>query len=273
MFDELYRIDYHETTAAIEGFIVDFFRSSNSSGVVVGLSGGLDSSVVATLCVRALSNEKVLGLIMPTDFTPKRDVEDAQAIASSLGIKTITVPITPIVDKFAEQLGVDQNDPSAKIPYANLRARVRMSILYFFANIRNMIVAGTGDRSEILLGYYTKYGDGGVDFLPIGNIYKTQLRKLCYFLGISESIAQKPSSPQLYPGHKAVDELPADYDVLDPILYALHDRKLSIDELVAKGFERRIVEEVWRRFEQSHHKRSMPPIGPRPIPIQRIRGL
>ncbi|MCS6783952.1 MAG: NAD+ synthase [Candidatus Caldarchaeum sp.] len=273
LFDELYRIDYDETAAEVQGFIVDFFRSSNASGVVVGLSGGLDSSVVATLCVKALSKEKVLGLIMPTDFTPTQDVEDAKALAQSLGIKTITIPITPIVNKYADLLGVSQDDPSAKIAYANLRARVRMSLLYFHANHRNMIVAGTGDRSEILLGYYTKYGDGGVDFLPVGGIYKTQLRRLCRFIGVPEHIAQKPSSPQLYPGHRAVDELPADYDVLDPILYALHDRKLLIEQVVDRGFERKVVEEVWRRFEQSHHKRTMPPTGPRPVPIQRIRGL
>jgi NAD+ synthase len=104
-----------------------------------------------------------------------------------------------------------------------------------------------------------------VDFLPVGNIYKTQLRMLGKHLGLPDSIAFKPSSPQLYPGHRAVDELPADYDVLDPVLYALFDKNLSVDEVVGLGADRRVVEAVTARFRGSVHKREMPPIGPKPI--------
>lgn len=265
LLDDLCRLNYAATAEAVISFIRETIRSSSASGVVLGLSGGVDSSAVAVLSVKALGPDKVLGVIMPTDFTPRQDIEHAEWLAEKLGIKAFTVPITPIVEQYAKQVGVAVDSPDAKIAYANLRARVRMSILYFHANLRNLLVAGTGDRSEILLGYYTKYGDGGVDFLPVGNIYKTQLRHLCKHLGLPDEIAFKPSSPQLYPGHRATDELPADYTVLDPILHALFDRNLSIDQVVAQGFERKIVEEVVRRYQASMHKRAMPPLGPKPI--------
>ncbi len=265
--DELLRIDFEKTATAIEAFITWMVESAGASGVVIGLSGGVDSSAVALLSVRALSSERVLGLIMPTEFTPIQDVKDAEKLAKELGIRTVSIPITSIVNSFAEQLGVKDSDMSTKIPFANLRARIRMSILYFYANMYNLLVAGTGDRSELLLGYYTKYGDAGVDFLPIAGIYKTQLRHLSKRLGLPDSIAFKPSSPQLYPGHRAVDELPADYDVLDPILYAIFDKGLTVEELAEQGLDMGLVSAVLERHAKTRHKREMPPIGPRPTTV------
>jgi len=264
--EELLRIDWDRTAGAVEAFIAETVSVAGVRGVVLGLSGGVDSSVAAALCVRALSRERVLGLLMPTEFTPAQDVEDAEKLAESLGIETIYAPIKGVVDGYSGVLGVRPSEES-RMAYANLRARVRMSILYFYANLRNLLVAGTGDRSELLLGYFTKYGDGGVDFLPVGNIYKTQLRMLGKHLGLPDRIAFKPSSPQLYPGHRATDELPADYDTLDPILYALFDKNLSVDEVVGLGADRRVVEAVLARFKGSMHKRMMPATGPRPIMI------
>jgi NAD+ synthase len=261
---ELLGVDWGRTAEAVEVFITEKVDGAGVRGVVLGLSGGVDSSVVATLCVRALSPDRVLGLVMPAEFTPTQDVQDAETLAKNLGIETVYAPIKGVVDGYAAVLGVGPSD-ATRIPYANLRARIRMSILYFYANLRNLLVVGTGDRSEILLGYYTKYGDGGVDFLPVGNIYKTQLRMLGKHLGLPDSIAFKPSSPQLYPGHRAVDELPADYDTLDPILYALFDKNMSADTVVGLGADRRVVEAVVARFKGSMHKREMPPVGPRPV--------
>ncbi|MCS6769871.1 MAG: NAD+ synthase [Candidatus Caldarchaeum sp.] len=265
--DEMLRLDYGRTAEEVEKFIKSVVWSAGASGVVVGLSGGVDSSAVAALCTRALKAERVLGVIMPAEFTPAQDVEDAENLAETLGVRTVKAPIKPVVDSFAKQLGVDTSDASARMALANLRARVRMSILYFHANMHNLLVAGTGDRSELLLGYYTKYGDAGVDFLPVVGIYKTQLRHLSKHLGIPENIAFKPSSPQLYPGHRAVDELPADYDLLDPLLYALFDKAMKIEQVVEMGVDRRLVEELLQRYDRSRHKREMPPAGPRPIPL------
>ncbi|MEM4189607.1 MAG: NAD+ synthase [Candidatus Caldarchaeum sp.] len=262
--EELLKIDFSKTAASIESFIVETVESAGASGVVLGLSGGVDSSAVASLCARALSKERVTGLIMPAEFTPSQDVQDAKFLAQKLGIKTFLIPITSIVNSYAEQLGVKTSDLQAKMPFANLRARVRMTLLYFYANRHNLLVVGTGDRSEILLGYFTKYGDAGVDFLPVGGLYKTQLRWLSKDLGLPDSIAFKPSSPQLYPGHKAVDELPADYEVIDPILYALFDKKMSVDQVEALGVDRRLAEAVIERYKRSIHKRSLPNLGPMP---------
>ncbi|MDJ0271864.1 MAG: NAD+ synthase [Candidatus Caldarchaeum sp.] len=269
VLQEMLDIDYDATASAIQEFIAERLRLSGASGLVLGLSGGVDSSVVAALCVRALPSEKILGLIMPTSFTPAQDVADARALAEKLGISTRYISIDPIVQRYAEQLGVGTDETAARIAFANLRARIRMTILYFHANLHNLLVVGTGDRSEILLGYYTKYGDGGVDILPIGGLYKSQVRRLGLALGLPEHLANKPSSPQLYPGHRAVDELPADYSILDPLLHLLFDKKLSPQQAVEKGFEKRVVDAVLARYAASVHKREMPPIGPRPVPVTR----
>ena len=260
--EELLSLDYQELSRRIEDFIIKAVEESGVEGVVMGLSGGVDSSVVATLCVRALGREKVLGLIMPTSFTPQQDVLDAEWLASWLGIRTKKIMIDPIVNAFSQQLGEDPLSAELRISFANLRARVRMVLLYFYANKEHRLVAGTGDRSEILIGYFTKYGDGGVDILPIGGLFKSQVRRLATYLGIPDRIAYKPSSPQLYPGHRAVDEIPADYEQLDIILYLLFDKQKKPEEIVNEtGFDMELVQEVIRRYENSHHKRNMPPVA------------
>jgi NAD+ synthase len=234
-------------------------KTSRANGLLVGLSGGVDSSLVVKLGVLALDPSRVLGVLMPTAFTPKADIEDARALAERLGIQTKYVEIQTVSESFARALGVTETAQHLKIPLANVRARIRMTILYFFANELKYLVAGTGDRSEDLIGYFTKYGDGGVDFLPISHLYKTQVRRLALFLGIPERIALKPSSPQLYPGHKATDEIPADYDVLDRIEKMLFDDKLSTKEVASRAnVNVALVEEVNRRYIESAHKRVYP---------------
>lgn len=234
---------------------------SRTEGIVIGLSGGVDSSLVAMLCHHALGKDRMLGVLMPTSFTPERDVSDARQLAVQLSIRTEHVQIDEIVDAYRRALGAGGDDERLKIPLANLRARARMTILYWFANRYNYLVAGTGDKSEDLIGYFTKYGDGGVDFLPIGHLYKTQVRELAKHLGLPDGLVDKPSSPQLYPGHSALDEIPADYDVLDPVLYALFEQKLSPDEVQRElKVPKKLVEEVLSRHRESAHKRAYPPL-------------
>ena len=134
-----------------------------------------------------------------------------------------------------------------------------MSLLYYVANSKNLLVVGTGDRSEILIGYFTKYGDGGVDFLPIGDLYKTQVRWLGKHLGVPENILTKPSSPQLWPGHKAEEELGVTYDRIDLILHAIFDLRMEAEE-VRKQFGED-VDRVLELHAKSSHKRAMPPIA------------
>lgn len=218
--------------------------------------------MTAVLCVQALGNDRVLGVIMPTSFTPKEDIEDALNLAKMLKIRTFIINIDDICRAFTESLGIDSSDQKFKIPVANIRARIRMVILYFYANLYNCLVAGTGDKSEYLIGYFTKYGDGAADFFPIRHLYKTQVRELASYLGLPERIVNKPSSPQLYPGHKLLDEIPVDYSTIDPILVGLLEEKLSAEDISEKlNVPIEIVNNILQRHLRSVHKRE----GPRVI--------
>ncbi len=255
------KLDFDKTVEEISSFIAKIVKEAKAEGVVVGLSGGVDSSLVAALCVHALDKKKVLGVLMPTSFTPTQDIDDAKELAKQLGIRTEFIKIQKISESFFRELHANQKEPRQKIPLANILARIRMIILYYYGNLNNYLVAGTGDRSEDLIGFFTKYGDGGVDFLPTCHLYKTQVRELAMQLGVPAKISYKPSSPQLYPGHKATDEIPIVYEKLDPILVGLFDHKLT-PEVVSKKtrISIEVVNEVLRRFNVSKHKRSYPPM-------------
>jgi len=251
-------LDYTRVENEILAFIRKVVSDSGASGAVIGLSGGIDSAVVGALCVRALGKEKVIAVLMPASHTPVKDVKDARLMAKSWGIKSYEVPIDRTFDVLSESVPVGADN---KIANANSKARIRMIILYKVANSLGMLVAGTGDKSEDILGYFTKYGDGGVDFLPIAHLYKTQVRELGAHLGLPKNVVTKPASPQLWPGHKATDELPLDYTELDPVLYGLFESKLSPKEVAKRtGVELQIIEKVVRMHRSSAHKRVYPPM-------------
>ncbi len=254
------KVDYKAEVKKILKFIRKTVEGAKASGVVIGLSGGVDSTLAATLCVRALGKERVLGLLMPTAFTPDQDVKDARELAGWLGIHTEFININEISGAFFKELRCDPEDSRQRIPMANVRARIRMVLLYYYANLHNFLVVGTGDRSEALIGYFTKYGDGGADFLPICHLYKTEVRELAKHLDVPERMAQKPSSPQLYPGHRVTDEIPIGYEELDPVLVGLFDQKLPPEEVSRlTGISLKVIGEVLRRFKASQHKRTYPP--------------
>lgn len=246
----------------MEAYLASFLRgeleSSGRKGYVVGLSGGLDSSTVYALAVRALGAERVLPLIMPDpNVTPQADVEDAVGLARLYGTRYHVVNIAPIIEVFKGSLPVYESEEADRVALGNLRARVRMCILYYYANKLDYIVLGTGDRSEILIGYFTKYGDGGVDVAPLAVLYKSQVRRLALHLGVPESIALKPSSPRLWPGHEAEKELGMSYDNIDLVLHAYFDLKLSRGEVSgATGVPESVVERVLGMYEGSKHKRA-----------------
>ena len=169
-----------------------------------------------------------LGLLLFEDFhRDSIDYRDAKALAGDLGIGSVDIRISSLVSAYEEVLRTKELNVS-KITLANLKARIRMTILYAYANQENYLVAGTGDKSEDLLGYFTKFGDGGVDILPIAHLYKGQVRALGRRLGLSKNLVTKPSSPNLWKGHKATDELPADYETLNPVLSLLFDHSLVL---------------------------------------------
>ena len=196
---------------AISRWIKDQVELANAKGIVLGLSGGIDSAVVAALAQRSL-DENVLGLILPC-HSHKNDAEDALRIASHLNIEAITVDLTPSYDNLITIL------PSADSSIAsNLKPRLRMTVLYYFAGLKNFLVAGTGNKCEIAVGYFTKYGDGGVDILPLGDLLKSQVRELAYQLELPEEIITKPPSAGLLPGQTDEDELKITYDQLEQAL-------------------------------------------------------
>lgn len=252
-------LDPQKATAQIIEFVRTSFESSRCAGIVVGLSGGIDSALTATLCVKAIGPEKVTGVFMFEErMRDGVDAQHAREIAKNLRIRTLDLTLDPLVKRFSETFPVKVEN---KVARGNLKARMRMMSLYYLANAKNLLVAGTGDRSEDLIGYFTKYGDGGVDFLPIAHLYKSQVRFLAKHTGISPEVVEKPSSPNLWEGHKATDEIPLDYSELDKALVCLFDLKMS-PEGTAKnlGFDESKVREIWSRFQNSAHKRSYPPM-------------
>lgn len=214
-------------------------KKAGAKGVVVGMSGGMDSSVTAVLCKLAFPEES-LGLIMPCLSGPK-DLEHAALVAKKFKIKTKVIELTPVYEKMIE--GLDGNGIAA----ANLKARLRMAVLYYFANKLRCLVAGTGNRSELSVGYFTKYGDGGCDILPIGGLLKTQVKKLAKRLGMPEEIIQKAPSAGLWRGQTDESELGVTYEQLDGFL--------STGKGSAK-IKRRIKELI----RKSEHKRRLPAV-------------
>ena len=225
--------------------------------MVLGLSGGIDSAVVGALCVEALGKDKVVVLLMPSEHTPGADLEDAAGLAKQWGVRTFMANISGVVSSLYSSVGLE----GGRIAKANVQARIRMVMNYYVGNSLNLLVAGTGDRSEDLIGFFTKYGDGGVDFLPIAHLYKTQVRILGERIGVPRRIVMKPSSPQLWPGHKATDEIPADYEVLDLVLYCLFDARMTPTETTKEaGVSEDVVKKVLAMHKNSTHKRSYPPM-------------
>ena len=197
----------------IEKFIKHELHEAKREKVIVGLSGGLDSSVTVCLAVRALSNKRVFSLILP-DFpiTPNLDVYDATELANSLRIDYKIMNINNIKSEFLSSL------PTNTYTEGNLSPRIRMCILYYYSFVYNGLVLGTSDKSELLLGYYTKFGDGAADLFPLGDIYKTQVRRLAEYLELPLSVRQKKSSPRLWKDQTAEEELGVNYDEIDEIL-------------------------------------------------------
>jgi NAD+ synthase len=245
--------------ARIIHFLKTQVESSASRGYVVGMSGGIDSAVVASLCQRSVGAQNVLCLRLFEDFHKgSQDFLDAGNIIEQLGVRSADISLSPLVEAF-ETILRSKNVAAGRVTKGNIKARLRMVLLYTFANQEKYLVAGTGDKSEDLLGFFTKYGDGGVDNLPIAHLYKGQVRELGRRLGLPESVVMKPSSPNLWEGHKATDEIPADYTVLDPIMTLMFDRNLGPLEISKRtGVSISLIDEVIKKNLQSRHKRVYP---------------
>jgi NAD+ synthase len=248
--EELLGQDYKKISNKIEKFISVYISKSSAKGLVIGLSGGLDSSVVLKLSVNALGRSNVLGLVMPSDITPGEDTTHAIDLAKELRIRYHIIDIHPIVQKFEEVL------PENKEARGNLMARIRMSILYYYAGVNRYLVAGTSDKSEVQIGYFSKFGDGAADIMPIAVLYKTQVRALARYLGVPAVIVQKKSSPRLWENHLAEEEIGMDYEMIDQILHLLVDKKISPRDVIRNlGVSTKHVNKVKGMIEKNLHKR------------------
>jgi NAD+ synthase len=248
--EELLGQDYKKISKKIEKFISAYISKSSAKGLVIGLSGGLDSSVVLKLSVNALGRANVLGLVMPSDTTPREDTSHAIDLAKKLRIRYHIIDIHPIIQKFEEIL------PEDKEARGNLMARIRMSLLYYYAGINGYLVAGTSDKSEVQIGYFSKFGDGAADIMPIAVLYKTQVRALAQYLDIPAAIIQKKSSPRLWENHLAEEEIGLDYEIIDQILHLLVDKKIQPKDVTRKlGVPAKHVNKVNYMIEKSLHKR------------------
>jgi NAD+ synthase len=243
---------------AITDAIVRVVEMSNSSGALVAMSGGIDSALVATLASRAVD---VYALLLPdTGSTPPEDMEHAKALAKELGIDYEIIEINDIVQSVYNKrpkLGPAE----CRLAYANVKPRVRMIMNYFAANLDGRIVLGTGNKTELLMGYFTKYGDGGVDMLPIGDLYKTRVRQLARHVGVPEAIIKKAPSAGLWAGQTDEAEMGATYEEMDAVLYGVFDLGMGLDAVEkAAGVSDATVRMVMERVRTTEHKRSMPPV-------------
>ncbi|HYK93557.1 MAG TPA: NAD+ synthase [Thermoplasmata archaeon] len=227
-----------------------------STGVVVGLSGGIDSALAARLAVDALGAEHVEGVLMPDAGYPIEIRAETEAYASGLGIANRVLEIDPVERAFHEVLPPVTDRAS----WGNVKARIRMMILYAIAREANRRVLGTGNKSELLLGYFTKYGDGGVDLLPLGDLYKTQVYELAAKLALPEAIQRRPPTAGLWPGQTDEEELGHPYTELDQVLFGL-EQLLSPEEIARRsGLPLDGVRAIEARVLANRHKRRLPPI-------------
>lgn len=241
----------------ITTFIADTVREAGADGAVLGLSGGIDSTLTAYLAVEALGTEHLRGLVLPARVSSEENMSDAERVAQDLDIPYDVIEIEPIVETFVSALPETEGD---HVAVGNTRARTRAVLNYLLANHENRIVLGTGNRTEAAVGYYTKYGDGAVDCHPIGNLYKQQVRQLARHTGVPEDLAAKTPTAELWEDQTDEGELGIDYDTLDAVI-ALHiDGPLSITATGrVVGCEAEIVREVISLYERSAHKRAVPP--------------
>lgn len=248
---------YDQITEKICKFLVSQVDTTNSKGIVFGLSGGIDSTVTAFLCKRALGAEKCLAILLPhTDITPDSETTDAVEVAKDLGIPYKICNITSILDQYKSDVDLNTD----KLATGNLLARIRSSIIYYHSNAMNYLVAGTDDKSEYLIGYFTKYGDGASDILPIKNLYKTQVQELGKHLGVPSKLVDKIPGPHLWKDHDSQTELGITYDVIDMILQSHFDKNMTTEAIVSEcGIEQESVNKILSLYKKSQHKRELQP--------------
>lgn len=240
----------------LTGFIRSEITRAGFSKAVVGLSGGVDSALSCALAAEALGPENVLAVRMPYKSSSPESLEHAQLVIEQFQVQSETIEVTDMVDAL-----ISRDPQMSNMRKGNIMARARMIILYDQSEVFRGLVVGTGNKTEILLGYSTLWGDSASALNPIGDLYKAQVRQLSRALGVPSVIVDKPPSADLWAGQTDEDELGFTYEDVDQLLYLLVDQRYSPEECVEAGFDRAFVEKVVTRIRRNQFKRMLPPIA------------
>jgi NAD+ synthase len=254
------QIDAPQVVEVVAGFIKRQMEQTGFERLVVGLSGGVDSATVTYLAVRAVGADNVLAVRMPFRTSDPSAETDALRVVDALGCDSQRVDITPMAEPMLILVGHGE-ETDVRIRRGNVLARLRMMVLYDRSAAFDALVCGTSNKTEILLGYTTQHGDMAAALQPIGDLYKSQLRAVATELGVPPQIIAKPSSADLWPGQTDEEELGASYDDLDRILYALVDRRWTVERCVGAGLDGTLVRWTARRVARYEFKRQMAPVA------------
>ncbi len=249
-------IDIPHTIQLIENFIRTRVSESGRNGVVIGVSGGLDSTVIASIAVRSLGPKRVNAFFYPSLTTPSDDLGDVKELCSILGVKLTIIDIQNIIQSFSA--AIEKPEDKMALEWMNLKPRIRQTIWYFYANKLNCLVCGSSNKSELMIGYYTKFGDGAADILPIGDVYKTHVYQIAECLELPQKILEKSPSAGLFEGQTDESEIGMTYTKLDSILFGLE--LFRTDEEIADRLEIPIseIKKVRSMIYRSEHKRRGP---------------
>lgn len=249
-------LDLEVTEKILVGFIREEVRSAGFEKVVLGLSGGIDSAIVAFLAVKALGPENVLGIMMPYKSSSKESLEDAQRVIDATGMRSKKIEITDMVDAyFAMEPDIDN------MRKGNKMARERMTILYDYSAKEKALVLGTSNKTEILLGYSTQWGDSASAINPIGDLLKTQVWDLSEYMGVPKEVIEKKPSADLWEGQSDEDELGFSYFLADEIIAYLIDKRYTKEEIINLGYKEEIVSTIMWRIKVNQYKRKLPLIA------------
>jgi NAD+ synthase len=250
------KIDLVKEIDRIVDFIARYVHSAGLENAVLGLSGGVDSGLSAALATRALGKEHVFGVMLPWKNSQPASYEDALTVANRLGIQHEKIPITPMVEAYFNNYQAE----AATLRLGNWMARTRMCVLYDLSAKYKALVVGTSNRTELLVGYFTQYGDGACAFEPIGHLYKTEVWDMAKLLDLPEQVINKTPTADLWAGQTDEAELGISYLRLDEILYAVTEQKVETPELIAAGFTEAEVIKVRNLMQRTEFKRNLPPL-------------